>query len=139
MELIVFKVNGTSFGIRTESINTIIKRIDITENAVNTIKCIKGTIPYMDKVIPVIDITEYLYSDIENSDSDNDTFIICTNNNTTLAFITKGVDGIISIKQSDIMEVCSIIKDIAYMIDGFVKKESTIVSILNTRKIAESL
>lgn len=138
LEIVEFKIKDISFGINVAKVKEIINQKE-TIKIPKTHPCIKGVFKWRDSVVPVIDLPKYLNLMPEKT-GDSDFFIITYFNKVMLAFVVNSVVEIKRLSWEDIEKPDSTIYGgTEGIINGIVKEDSNLISILDFEKIMSDI
>jgi two-component system chemotaxis response regulator CheV len=137
LELLVFEVGDSTFGINIAKVVEIMINMEVTP-VPNSPEEVEGVFIPRDKLISVIDL--HKVTKVEKHD-DNDIFVICEFNKITVAFRVGKVDGIQRIKWSDISDppMGTGQSEGAGISTGVVKIDGKIIIIMDFEKIVSRL
>jgi two-component system chemotaxis response regulator CheV len=137
LELLVFEVGDSTFGINIAKVVEIMINMEVTP-VPNSPEEVEGVFIPRDKLISVIDL--HKVTKVEKQD-DNDIFVICEFNKITVAFRVGKVDGIQRIKWSDISDppMGTGQSEGAGISTGVVKIDGKIIIIMDFEKIVSRL
>jgi two-component system chemotaxis response regulator CheV len=137
LELLVFEVGDSTFGINIAKVVEIMINMEVTP-VPNSPEEVEGVFIPRDKLISVIDL--HKVTKVEKRD-ENDIFVICEFNKITVAFRVGKVDGIQRIKWSDISDppMGTGQSEGAGISTGVVKIDGKIIIIMDFEKIVSRL
>lgn len=134
-EYLTFFVNNIMFAINSLYIDSIASVENVTavpgSNAI-----IDGIVHFRGTTIPVINLNRYLFNR-EIEDADNKCCVICKIDDKCYAFKVDSVRSIITVSNSDLIPLNSLVSSTCRMLDGFLAKDkSSITEVLNVQHIA---
>ncbi|MDR0992567.1 MAG: chemotaxis protein [Ruminococcus sp.] len=137
LELLVFEVGDSTFGINIAKVVEIMINMDVTP-VPNAPEEVEGVFIPRDKLISVIDLHKVIHT--EKNDQ-TDIFVICEFNKITVAFRVGKVDGIQRIKWSDISDppMGTSNSEATGISTGVVKIDGKIIIIMDFEKIVSRL
>jgi two-component system chemotaxis response regulator CheV len=137
LELLVFEVGDSTFGINIAKVVEIMINMEVTP-VPNSPDEVEGVFIPRDKLISVIDLHKVIKT---TKQDDNDIFVICEFNKITVAFRVGKVDGIQRIKWSDISDppMGTTQSEGAGISTGVVKIDGKIIIIMDFEKIVSRL
>jgi two-component system chemotaxis response regulator CheV len=137
LELLVFEVGDSTFGINIAKVVEIMINMDVTP-VPNSPDEVEGVFIPRDKLISVIDLHKVIKTEKHD---DNNIFVICEFNKITVAFRVGRVDGIQRIKWSDISDppMGTSASEGAGISTGVVKIDGKIIIIMDFEKIVSRL
>jgi two-component system chemotaxis response regulator CheV len=137
LELLVFEVGDSTFGINIAKVVEIMINMEVTP-VPNAPDEVEGVFIPRDKLISVIDLHKVIHT--EKNDQ-NDIFVICEFNKITVAFRVGKVDGIQRIKWSDISDppMGTSNTEATGISTGVVKIDGKIIIIMDFEKIVSRL
>lgn len=138
-EILTFKVKGVYCGIKTNTIITIARQLDITDSVGNVPDYIKGSIVYSGDVITLIDLSKYLGIRGTENSGNEEIMILCAAGDYKVALLTSEISKIFPITNNEILECSSIISDRTYILDGYIHKDEKLIAILNIGIIVDDL
>jgi len=134
LEILEFRIKDISFGINVAKIREIIRHRETTKIP-KTHPCIRGIAKWRDSAVPVIDLPRYLNLMSEKI-NDKEFFIVTYFNKIMLAFAVDRVVGIKRLSWEDIEKPDQTVYGGAEgIVNGIVKKDDNLVSILDFEKI----
>lgn len=138
LEIVEFKIKDISFGINVAKVKEIIKHKE-TIRIPKSHPCIRGIFKWRDSAVSVIDLPQYLNLTSEKINN-KEFFIVTYFNKIMLAFVVDFVVGIKRLSWQDIEKPDSTIYGgIEGIINGIVKKNDNLVSILDFEKIISDI
>lgn len=134
LEILIFKVDKSYFGINIAKVKEVINYCDITVIP-NVHPCISGLIKPRDTIIVAINLPKYLNLSF-NKTTDKGFFIITHFNKITMAFQVSSVVGIKRLSWGDIESPdTDIYGGVDSSISGIVKSSDNLITILDFEKI----
>jgi two-component system chemotaxis response regulator CheV len=137
LELLVFEVGDSTFGINIAKVVEIMINMDVTP-VPNAPEEVEGVFIPRDKLISVIDLHKVIHTE---KTEQTDIFVICEFNKITVAFRVGKVDGIQRIKWSDISDppMGTSNTEATGISTGVVKIDGKIIIIMDFEKIVSRL
>lgn len=136
-EYLSFKVNDVNFAINSKYIDSIASTDNITDIPKSSMY-IDGMVSFRSRVIPVINLGEYLFSKRDNCN--NNLVIICNIKDKAVALRISSINFITKACTENIYSVGSILKNRLYMISGYIADENkNITQILDLDKVIDDI
>ncbi|MCL2627189.1 MAG: chemotaxis protein [Oscillospiraceae bacterium] len=134
LELMEFTMAGDSFGINVAKVTEIMRASKITPMTLSH-PCIDGVFKPRGKLITIINLPRYMAL-AESENPENNMFMLTNFENTNAAFLVHTVEGMRSIKWSDVERPSSIIYgNNDSVITGTTKIDGRIITIIDFEKV----
>jgi two-component system chemotaxis response regulator CheV len=137
LEIVLFSVGTSQFGINVLKVREIIHQVEVTP-VPNRHEHVKGIVRLRNEVIPVIDLKKVLHHDGAD-DARHDKYIIAELNQVKVAFHVEEVSRIHRISWEDIEKPNALSQGLEARSIGIVKMEHAMVFLLDYEKIISDI
>lgn len=138
LELITFKINEVTFGINSDYVVSIDKKL-LSEDVPSDSALVERMVAFRGQIIPQVSLGKILFG-LTSEENDKCVDIVCTVNGNMVALRTESVDSIIKSDTSKIIERGPILSSHTHEVSGFLQEnDKTIIEILDIEQVVKDL